>query len=425
MKKLLLGCVADDFTGASDVASFLVKAGLMTVLLNGIRGKKMDDDNSTQAIVIALKSRTIPAGEAVEQSIRAFEWLKQAGAEKLYFKYCSTFDSTGQGNIGPVTDAVMEHFHIPYTLLCPSLPVNGRTVKGGRLLVYGVPLHKSHMKDHPLTPMWDDSIEELMRPQGKYPCVLAEVPMLEDQKAFSCLKQRMEELAEEKGHAYLVPDYYQDEHGDLIAERFGTLELFTGGSGLAGALGKYLAERGLTVTSNHNTEKVKGKALLLAGSCSAITLKQIEAYKRTGKPCYRIYPQKLLSGEEKVSRIWEWIREQKETPLVYSSAPPEEILENQKIGGENTAGKIEEALAALAVKAVEEGFARIISAGGETSGAITKALGCSSYFIGESVAPGVPIMTPLERIGLRLVLKSGNFGQEEFFEEALQMTGEI
>ncbi|WP_442855527.1 3-oxo-tetronate kinase [Clostridium sp. Marseille-P2415] len=425
MEKLLLGCVADDFTGASDAASFLVKAGLKTILLNGIPQKKMEDDGSIQAMVIALKSRTEPVKEAVEQSIRAFEWLKQAGAEKFYFKYCSTFDSTRQGNIGPVTDAVMEYFRIPYTLLCPSLPVNGRTVKGGRLLVDGIPLHKSHMKDHPLTPMWDDSIEGLMRQQGKYPCVLAEIPMLEDQKAFSCLKQRMEELAEEKGHAYLIPDYYQDGHGDLIAERFGTLELFTGGSGLAGALGRHLAKRTLTGTSNRHTEKVKGKALLLAGSCSAITLKQIEAYKRTGKPCYRIYPQKLLSGEEGVSRIWEWIREQKETPLIYSSAPPEELRENQKLGEENAAGKIEEALAALAVKAVEEGFARIISAGGETSGAITKALGCSSYLIGESVAPGVPIMTPLERPGLRLVLKSGNFGQEEFFEEALRMTGMI
>ena len=233
MAGFFLGVVADDFTGASDAASFLAKAGAATVLYNGIPAKAETDD--VQAVVIALKTRTAPAGQAVEESLKAFSWLKEMGAEKLYFKYCSTFDSTSEGNIGPVIDGVLERFHIPYTVICPSLPVNGRTVKDGLLYVNGVLLENSSMRDHPLTPMRDSSLPRLLRTQGKYESVVVPLERLSEPTGV---------LAGDAGeHFYLIPDYYEENHGDLIADRFGHLPFLTGGSGLVGALGRQFMGR--------------------------------------------------------------------------------------------------------------------------------------------------------------------------------------
>lgn len=431
MGNYLFGCVADDFTGASDVASFLADAGLKTVLVNGIPSEDWNAEEGIQAIVIALKTRTMPVKEATDSSLKAFLWLKHAGARKLYFKYCSTFDSTREGNIGPVIDAVFERFSLPYTVLCPSLPVNGRTVKGGSLFVYGVPLHESHMKDHPLTPMWDSRIQELMKAQGKFPCIMAAENTLTDVAECARLKEQLDGITKKGEHVYLVPDYYEEEHGEIIAETFRDLDFFTGGSGLAGAIGKLLAA-GLNENQNGNledhpvaAEQTEQKAILLAGSCSAITLKQIKTYQKAGHPSYRIRPLALVTGEEDEEEIWQWAREQKGVPLLYSSAPSQEILDNQKAGKEMVSSRLEQTMAHIAVRAAEEGYTSIIVAGGETSGAVTQALGCKSYYIGKSVAPGVPVMVPLERPELRLVLKSGNFGQEDFFEKAVELTANV
>lgn len=431
MGNYLFGCVADDFTGASDVASFLADAGLKTVLVNGIPSEDWNAEEGIQAIVIALKTRTMPVKEATDISLKAFLWLKHAGARKLYFKYCSTFDSTREGNIGPVIDAVFERFSLPYTVLCPSLPVNGRTVKGGSLFVYGVPLHESHMKDHPLTPMWDSRIQELMKAQGKFPCIMAAEDTLTDVAECARLKERLDGITKKGEHVYLVPDYYEEEHGEIIAETFRDLDFFTGGSGLAGAIGKLLAA-GLNENQNGNlqdppvaAEQTEQKAILLAGSCSAITLKQIKTYQKAGHPSYRIRPLALVTGEEDEEEIWQWAKEQKGVPLLYSSAPSQEILDNQKAGKEMVSSRLEQTMAHIAVRAAEEGYTSIIVAGGETSGAVTQALGCKSYYIGKSVAPGVPVMVPLERPELRLVLKSGNFGQEDFFEKAIELTANV
>lgn len=431
MGNYLFGCVADDFTGASDVASFLADAGLKTVLVNGIPSEGWNAEEGIQAIVIALKTRTMPVKEATDISLKAFLWLKHAGARKLYFKYCSTFDSTREGNIGPVIDAVFERFSLPYTVLCPSLPVNGRTVKGGSLFVYGVPLHESHMKDHPLTPMWDSRIQELMKAQGKFPCIMAAEDTLTDVAECARLKEQLDGITKKGEHVYLVPDYYEEEHGEIIAETFRDLDFFTGGSGLAGAIGKLLAA-GLNENQNGNledhpvaAEQTEQKAILLAGSCSAITLKQIQTYQKAGHPSYRIRPLALITGEGDEEDIWQWAKAQKGVPLLYSSAPSQEILDNQKAGKEMVSSRLEQTMAHIAVRAAEEGYTSIIVAGGETSGAVTQALGCKSYYIGKSVAPGVPVMVPLERPELRLVLKSGNFGQEDFFEKAIELTANV
>ena len=398
MEKLFLGVVADDFTGASDAASFLTAAGVQTVLVNGTPKQEITLPAETRAVVVALKSRTAPVKEAVQESLEAFAWLKKMGAAQLYLKYCSTFDSTDQGNIGPVVDAVMERYGYDRTVLCPSLPVNGRTVKNGILYVNGMKLEESSMKDHPLTPMRKSRISDLMEKQGKYPCMELgehyELPLNVD-----------------TGRCYLVPDYYEEEHGDRIAEAFGNLPFLTGGSGLVGALGRRYVRQ-------HETDKAE-KVLLLAGSCSAMTLQQITQYQQAGHPSARIIPAELLVGSQNLETFWNWVKEQESGALIYSSAEPEDMKKSQELGREQVAAAIENLLAGLAKKAVENGYTRIIVAGGETSGAVTKALGYDTFLIGESVAPGVPVMTPLTAPEIRLVLKSGNFGKEDFFERAV------
>lgn len=409
----VFGCIADDFTGASDAASFLVKGGMSVQLYNGIP-EKNDAAREAHAIVIALKSRTQKTEDAVKDSIKAARFLLDQGVKQIYFKYCSTFDSTPEGNIGPVSDALMELMKVPYTLLCPSLPVNGRTVENGRLMVNGIPLHESHMKNHPLTPMWDCRIDRLMEAQSRYRCQNLNISELERY----CPK------TDPKAPFYLIPDYRNQSDGEKIAQTFGHLPFLTGGSGLLEPLARLWAKK-LPDKSMIPDSGTDGRALLLAGSCSKATLGQISWYQAQGHPCYKLDPKAMLDGGQTVEDAWAFIESHSsETTavLIYSSDTPEKVKEFQQLGAEKVASLLEGATAMLAVRAVEAGYTRIISAGGETSGAVTKGLGFSSYWMGESVAPGVPVMVPVERPDIRLVLKSGNFGQEDFFGRALAMT---
>ncbi len=436
MGKIYFGVVADDFTGASDAASFLVKAGVPTVLFNGIPDTEPELSEETKAVVIALKTRTMPRERAVVESLAAFRKLKGMGASQLYLKYCSTFDSTSEGNIGPVADAVMKAWNIPYTVLCPSLPVNGRTVKDGILYVNGVPLAESPMRNHPLTPMRDSRLVNLMEMQSEFPAKVVGSSSMVAAGSVAPGKP-----------CYLIPDYETDEDGDRIAAFFGNLSFLTGGSGLIGALGRrYMKLCGMeqgkcddvsavertgtaempdenSVSSTQPEESsVMGKALVLAGSCSAMTLRQIADYTGRGAVSHRLLPDELLDGRQNVENVFAWIQEQKSGTLIFSSASPEDLEKSQRFGKERVAAKIEETLAGLARMAAVHSYTRIIVAGGETSGAVTQALGYQAFQIGESVAPGVPVMTPLANPSLRLVLKSGNFGQEDFFTRALDMT---
>lgn len=415
----VLGCIADDFTGASDAASFLVKGGMHVKLYNGIPENREQDDEA-QAIVIALKSRTQKTKDAVADSLNAANFLLNQGVKQIYFKYCSTFDSTPTGNIGPVADALMELVNSPYTILCPALPVNGRTVENGNLMVNDIPLHESHMKNHPLTPMWDCKIGKLMEPQSKYPCINLSIDQLTAQTVDSVYNN----CRETSEHVYMIPDYINPEDGKVIASIFGHLPLLTGGSGLLEPLAKIWTEK-LSSEPVIPESKTDGKALLLAGSCSKATLDQIAWYQSQKKPYYKLDPKAMMEGRQTVDDAWKFIEEHTtdtETVLVYSSDTPEKVKEFQKMGTEKVAAMLEGTTAELAVRAVKAGYTRIISAGGETSGAVTKGLGFSSYWMGESVAPGVPIMTPTERSDIRLILKSGNFGQDDFFGRALDMT---
>lgn len=417
----VLGCIADDFTGASDAASFLVKGGMSVRLYNGIPQENTETDEA-QAIVIALKSRTQETKSAVEDSLSAARFLLSQGVQQIYFKYCSTFDSTPKGNIGPVADALMELMNAPCSILCPALPVNGRTVENGRLMVNGVPLHESPMKNHPLTPMWDCRIDKLMEPQSKYACKNLSV---DEVKAFSV--EPWSGACGENSRPnpiYFIPDYIHPEDGEQIAEVFGQLPFLTGGSGILEPLAR-IWTRKLSGEGRIPESATAGKALLLAGSCSKATLGQIAWYQKQKKPCYKLEPKAMMEGHQTVEDAWNYIKEhssEMETVLVYSSDTPESVKASQAMGVEKVAAMLEGAMAELAVRAVQAGFTRIILAGGETSGAVTKKLGYSSYWVGETVAPGVPIMVPIERTDIRLILKSGNFGQEDFFGRALRMT---
>ncbi len=414
MAQLVLGIVADDFTGASDAASFLVAEGLPTILYAGIPQCVPVLDQDT-AIVIALKTRTAPVHQAVQESLAAFAWLIEQGAQKLYFKYCSTFDSTKDGNIGPVADAVLDRWNFPATVLCPSLPVNGRTVKNGCLYVGGVPLAQSHMKDHPLTPMHSSRIPRLMEAQSKYICSVLPCELL-FHSAVTQICQGKRDVR------YWVPDYYEESHGHRIAEVFDYLPFLTGGSGLAGALARRIANQNRDIAYCAIPDRAEGKALILAGSCSRATLGQIADHIQKGYPVFKLCPESLLSGLQSVDTLWAQVENSGDNVLVYSSAEPEELEKSKLLGQDRVAALIEHTLSELAKRAVCHGYTRIIVAGGETSGAVTTALGYHSFFIGSSVAPGVPVLIPLENHARRLVLKSGNFGQEDFFHRAMQMT---
>ena len=407
----VLGCVADDFTGASDAASFLKAAGLSTFLYNGI---PETEEIRGEAAVIALKTRSVSPEEAKQDTLKAVGKLKEAGVKQIYFKYCSTFDSRPDGNIGPVCDMLLQEFGIQYTVLCPSLPVNGRTVKEGILYVNQIPLSESHMKNHPLNPMWDSSIPNLMREQSKYPClVLGEKEM---NRTDSEIRENIRLFAQGKGAFYVVPNYETDTDGERIAGIFGELPFLSGGSGLLGVLGKRAAKilghsECAAYGDDQTAKRDKKKVLLVAGSCSAATRAQTAYYLKHGGEGILLDSERLYSGEQTVDQIWEQVQHaSKNSVLVYTSSPKKDDATR-----EAKAASIEQAMSQLACKADKDGYSCIICAGGETSGAVTKALGYRMYEIRESVAPGVPVMTPYENAGLSLVLKSGNFGQEDFF----------
>lgn len=418
--RLLLGCVADDFTGASDAASFLVAEGINTMLLNGVP-KDVQMLGDCSAVVIALKTRNSEPRSAVEETRNAFRWLRQQGAKQFYVKYCSTFDSRRDGNIGPTIDSTLEDFQEKYTVICPALPVNKRIVKDGKLYVDGVPLDQSHMKNHPLNPMWDASIAKLMEPQGKYQCLTLNQAWLTKPKAE--IEHCVEDFAQSHPHFYVIPDYVTEEDAAKIVDVFGHLRILTGGSGLLAPLGRKYRQEGSLPPYVQLASGVTGRGVILAGSCSQATLGQIQDFISRGKKAYKIEPARFLRQEATIDEIWRFIDDNPaEDVLIYSSDSEDQVKETQKLGQSKVSALLESLVAGVARQAVGHGFTRIIVAGGETSGAVILGLGLDGFIIGESVAPGVPIMIPANQPHLRLVLKSGNFGQKDFFNRALAMT---
>jgi uncharacterized protein YgbK (DUF1537 family) len=412
---LLLGAVADDFTGATDLANTLVRQGMRTVQLIDVPDAATPLPDA-DAIVVALKSRTVPAADAVRQSLAALDWLQRAGARQILFKYCSTFDSTDAGNIGPVADALLDALGSDFTVFCPAFPENGRTIYKGYLFVGDVLLSESGMRDHPLTPMRDPSLVRVLQRQTKHKVGL--VPYATVAKGTDAIRAAFAGLRRD-GFRHAVIDAVGD--GDLLAlgAAIADLTLITGGSGIALGLPENFRRAGLLAPSDAagTLPVVHGAEAVIAGSCSTATLAQVAAM-RARRPVFDIDPLALAAGDDVVGASLDFAaKEMASGPILISaSAPPEQVRQVQeRLGRERAGALVETALAEIASRLVERGVRRLVVAGGETSGAVVKALGIRGLRIGPQIDPGVPWTASLGDKPLLLALKSGNFGATDFF----------
>jgi uncharacterized protein YgbK (DUF1537 family) len=393
---MLLGCIADDLTGATDLGVTLAREGLSVIQVNGVPEPALEIP-AADAVVVALKSRTNPAAEAVAWSLASLKWLRRRGAQRIYFKYCSTFDSTPRGNIGPVADALLDALGERFTVATPAYPRNGRTVYKGNLFVGDVPLAESGMRDHPLTPMRDSNLVRVLGAQTWRSVFLVPVDVME-----AGAVEIKKKLSGAEGYAVL--DATRDEHLIAAGEACRELKLTTGGAGLAMGLARAL---GVKRSSSTELPRLSGPAVILAGSCSQATLAQIEAW---GSAALKLDPMHL----DPVAAV-EWAARRPPSPaLIYASAPPEAI-----VAGRGEA--IEQAFREIARGLRAKGVRKFVVAGGETSGAVVDALGVRALAIGPEIDPGVPWTAAVGGEPYLLALKSGNFGSRDFFAKALGM----
>ncbi len=418
---MLLGCIADDLTGATDLAIMLTRAGMRTLQVMEVPGEAPGLDGF-DAIVVALKTRTCPVEEAVHVSLASADALLARGAKQLFFKYCSTFDSTDGGNIGPVADALLDRVEGGLAVVCPAFPTNKRTIYMGNLFVGEVPLAESPMKDHPLTPMRDSSLVRVLQRQTRSKVGLVPYPVVGQGagaivEAFTAAKAR--------GERFVVVDAIND--ADLMA--IGTAasghRLITGGSGVALGLPANFIAAGLmrAVAAPTTMQAAKGRSAIIAGSCSEATRGQVAAAKAAGLPAFEVDPMAVQSGAQSGKTLAAWAQTQApdKPVLIYSSADPAAVLRTQDQLGRDAAGAlVERALAQAATHLVATGVTRLIVAGGETSGAVVGALGVKALEIGPEIDPGVPWTRAVGR-DLVLALKSGNFGAPDFFVKAWRM----
>jgi len=418
---MILGVIADDFTGATDVASMLVRAGMHTVQVIGVPQGPLPE---ADAVVIALKSRTCAVPEAVAMSLQALQALQAAGARQIYFKYCSTFDSTAQGNIGPVTDALMQALQASITIACPAFPENGRTVFRGHLFVGDILLSDSSMRHHPLTPMLDANLLRVLQPQTRQHVALLPQPVV--QQGAAVVREKLQQL-QQQGAGIAVADAISNDDLLTLAEACAELPLLTAGSGLALGLGPAYARRGWFSPGLQadRLRPAQGSAALISGSCSEATQGQLARWQAAGRSCLRLDPLALHAGRQSLAQLKaQALALLQDGPvLIHGTADHASVRAVQaQLGSEQAGALTERALAELACTLVEAGVRKLVVAGGETSGAVTQALGVSELRIGPSICPGVP-WTEGRWQGqpLWLALKSGNFGGPDFFSEALAL----
>ena len=410
-----LGVIADDFTGATDIAGFLVANGLRTVQLNGV--PPADLQVEADAVVISLKSRSCPVEEAVSQSLASLEWLRARGCPQFFFKYCSTFDSTPRGNIGPVTDALLDALAEDFTVICPVLPVNGRTIYCGYLFVNGVPLEESGMRHHPVTPMTDSNLMRLMDAQARGKT--GNVPSSTMDQGPEAVRAALAGL-KAKGFRYAVLDALNDAHLVTMGQAVSGMTLVTGGSGLADGMARAWSKAADAGAAAAEGRPAKGRAVVISGSCSQMTNAQVTAY-REAAPALAVSVERCMTDAAYADELADWVLAQPRTglaPLVYATMPPEQVKALQdRYGAAEVSEKVEGVFGRLAKRLEEAGFNQFIVAGGETSGVVTQSLGIGGFHIGPQIAPGVPWVRAVGK-PLSLALKSGNFGQERFFFEA-------
>ena len=413
---MILGCIGDDFTGSSDLANTLSKQGMRSVQYTGIPNVDAADD--VEAGIVALKSRSIPVAEAVEQSLAALEWLKAQGCRQFFFKYCSTFDSTPDGNIGPVCDALAEALDAHKVIVCPAFPGAGRSIYQGHLFVNDVLLNESGLENHPLTPMTDADIRRWLKHQSKNN--IGHVSATEVLRGSSAISTALN-AQHQMGNRLIVVDATRDEDLMDIGTASAELTLITGGSGVAMGLPSNFAKQGLLSGNSTSWAGQSGKCIALSGSCSNATREQISLHAKSN-PVFEINASDVIDGKLTADDVAKWLLQEEGLPLAYSSADPKTVTEIQaKFGRERSAEALENLFSEIAQICHQKGVTRIITAGGETSGAIVEGLNLTTLEIGPEIAPGVPAL----RAGKDLVvaLKSGNFGAPTFFRDAERLLG--
>ena len=411
---MLLGVIADDFTGASDIANTLAKGGLAATQYLGIPSTRAAE--SCEAGVVALKTRSIAAADAVAQSLAALAWLKDQGCRQIVFKYCSTFDSTPEGNIGPVGEALAKALGARGVVACPAFPATGRSVFQGHLFVGDRLLSESSLRDHPLNPMTDSDLRRWLGRQCKDPVGLVTRAVVATGGA--ALKQALEQCAA-RGERLVIVDAVDEGDLRVIGEACAQAPLITGGSGIALGLPANFVKQGLARGARSKTKGIDGPAAIVAGSCSTRTLAQVEHHRKS-HPTLGIEATAMLERRITPADAVAFVLANPDAPLVYSSAAPEQVAAVQGLyGREKVAHVVESFMAQTARELVSRGVRRLVVAGGETSGAVVSALALESLEIGPEIDPGVPALFSRAGAGLGLALKSGNFGEVDFFAKAL------
>lgn len=424
----LLGCIADDFTGATDLASTLVRQGMRTVQVIGVPPATERQDGASllpeaDAVIIALKSRTIPAGEAVAQSLAACEALLAAGARQILFKYCSTFDSTDEGNIGPVAEALLKRLDGGFAIACPAFPTNGRTIFQGHLFVGHHLLNESGMENHPLTPMRDANLVRVLGRQSEGSVGL--IPFTVVEQGANAIRREVTRLRD-ANRRFAIADAITDAHLVALGEACANHALITGGSGIAMGLPENFRRSGLLPARDDagTLPEVGGLCAVVAGSCSRATLGQI-GLARDHVPTLELDALATPDAAALAQQARSWMAGKLDAArpvVIAASAPPERVAALQaKLGRDAAGALIEDAMAEIADALVQAGVRRLVVAGGETSGAVVQRLGVRSLRIGAEIDPGVPWThaTPdAAPDGMLLALKSGNFGARDFFLKA-------
>ena len=425
MTKVLLGCIADDFTGASDLANNLARSGMRVVQTIGVPALPLSAD--VDAVVVALKSRTITPPEAIAQSLAALNWLQQHGAQQIYFKYCSTFDSTAQGNIGPVTEALMHALDTDFTIATPAFPDNKRTVFKGYLFAGDVLLNESGMQNHPLTPMTDANLVRVLQAQTQRVVGLIDYTVVA--RGADAIKERIAGL-KSSGIGIAIVDAISNDDLMRLGPALKGMPLVTAGSGVALGLAQNFDIAPTTAASK--LPEASGFQAVVSGSCSLATNSQVLAFVAAGLPSLAIDPLRTASGIDVAAEALVWAAPllRSGPVLVYSTAESAAVKSVQRqLGVEEAGALVERTLAAIATGLVASGVRQLIVAGGETSGACVQALGITQMQIGPQIAPGVPWnyceLSPSgpanSKIGMHITLKSGNFGGNDFFADAFKM----
>lgn len=414
----LLGCIADDFTGATDLANMLVRGGMRTIQTIGIPTDDTLPTANADAIVVALKSRTTPAAVAVAESLTALHWLREQGCEQFFFKYCSTFDSTPAGNIGQVTEALMAALGTDFTLACPAFPETGRTVFRGHLFVQDALLSESSMQHHPLTPMTDANLVRVLQTQTELPVGLLRYDHIA--QGPQAVQSEIARLRAE-GIRIAIADALSNADLLTLGESCKELPLITGGSGVAQGLPDNFRRAGQLQNRQADAlPAVSGREIVLAGSASQATNGQVAVWREANRPSLRIDPLALARGEPVVEEALAFVLASDEPVLIYATSSPIDVKAVQaELGVERAGQLVEHALGSIAAGLHEQGVRRFVVAGGETSGAVVKALNIRALQIGPQIDPGVPATASIDTEPMLLALKSGNFGSPDFFAKAL------